>query len=81
MNILLVLGSVIFSVLGLVAWIIIVIDAWKDAWWKGLLCIIGCGIYFLYYAVFEFEHDRKWEIVIMALAGSAIGTALANMVR
>ena len=71
MQIILGIIAVLFGIAGFVASIIILIDAFKDAVWKGLVAVL-CGLYFLYYALAEFEHDRKLEIVILALAGNGI---------
>ena len=60
-----------FALAGLVGWIIIVIDAFQDEVWKGIASLL-CGLYLLYYALFEFEHDNKWMIVLLTVAGSGI---------
>ena len=49
---------------GLLCKLIILIDAFKDSVLKGLACILCCGIYLLYYELFEFEHEKKWQIVL-----------------
>ncbi len=79
--------GMILTLLAIVAWIggfacgvIILIDAFQDAIWKGIVSLL-CGLYFLYYMLFEFEHDNKWMIVIGALAGGAVGTGLRLMAR
>ncbi|MEA2552829.1 MAG: hypothetical protein QOJ65_1005 [Fimbriimonadaceae bacterium] len=36
-------------------------------------------LYFLYYALFEFEHENKWLIVLGSLGGSAIASGLFMM--
>jgi hypothetical protein len=59
----------------LVCWIIILIDAFQEAVWKGIVALL-CGLYMLYYALFEFEHDNKWLIVILALLGGGLGAIL-----
>ena len=46
---------VLFSIFGLVSfvtWFFVLIAAFKDEVWKGLLCFI-CGFYALYYSVTE----------------------------
>lgn len=52
--------------------VIILIEAFKDELWKGLLCLI-CGPYLLYFAVFDFDHDKKAWIV-----GGLIGASLIS---
>ncbi|MEO7453263.1 MAG: hypothetical protein ABIV13_00690 [Fimbriimonadales bacterium] len=66
----LILG-VIGAIVGLVCWLIILVDAFQDEIWKGLLGLI-CGLYLLYYAIVEFEHANKWPIVLGYLLGSAL---------
>ena len=63
--------AVLAGVAGLVCTIIILIDAFQDAIWKGIVSFL-CGLYFLYYAIAEFEHDNKWLVVLTSLGGSAI---------
>lgn len=70
----------IAGILSLVCWVVILIDAFRDEIWKGILFLL-CGFYGLYYAIFDFEHDNKWPIVIGAFAGSAIVGGLLGMMR
>lgn len=55
--------------------IIILIAAFRDEVWKGLVCLV-CGFYWLYYAFVEFDHENKWVIVAVALLGGAVGSGL-----
>lgn len=66
----------LISIASIVCGLIVTIDAFKDEIWKGFLCLIGCGLYWIYYALFEFDHDYKWAIVLTAVGGSAVSTAL-----
>lgn len=75
MNVLVSVLAIIVALAGLVCSIIILIDAFKDAIWKGIVCLL-CGLYFLYYALIEFDHPRKWLIVLGALCGGAAGAVL-----
>ncbi len=59
---------VVFAIAGIVCYIIVLVDMFRDEIWKGVLGLI-CGLYTLYYAVFEFEHEYKWAIVLGLLAG------------
>jgi hypothetical protein len=61
-----------------VATILIVIDAFQDEWWKGLLGFF-CGLYLLYYAVVEYSSDKKWLIIATALGGSIVGGVFMAM--
>jgi len=63
-----------------ICWIIILVEAFKDEVWKGLLSLI-CGLYQLYYAIFEFEYENKWPIVLGWLFLGGAGSALVNMAR
>lgn len=67
-----------FSIGGLVGWVIILIDAFQDSIWKGLGSIL-CGLYGLYYAFAEFEHDNKWLIVLLAIGGSGIAAGISRL--
>ena len=60
--------ALLISLAGLGCWIIILIDAFQNEIWKGIVCLL-CGLYGLYYAFAEFEHEKKWLIV-----GGAIGS-------
>ena len=44
--------DVLVGIVAFVAWIFVLIAAFKDEVWKGLLCLF-CGIYALYYAATE----------------------------
>jgi len=72
-----VLGA-LFGIAGLVCWVIILIDAFNDEIWKGVVGLL-CGLYLLYYALFEYEDDNKWIIVLLAIGGSAIATGLSRL--
>ena len=67
------LGGLLYLV-ALGCWIFILIDAFKNEVWKGILCIL-CGFYMLYYMLVEFEHENKWLIVggeILCGVGGAV---------
>lgn len=74
MTIFLLLG-IIFNLIALGCALIILIDAFKDAIWKGLVSIFCCGLYLLYYAFAEFDHPKKWQII----GGWLGGIVLANI--
>ena len=54
---------------------IIIIDAFKSALWKGLLCFI-CGFYYIIYALFEFKHESKFWIVLCSLFSGGVAGAM-----
>lgn len=62
------------SIAALVCAIIILIDAFKNAVWKGLVGLI-CGFYLLYYAFTEFQNDKKMTII-----GGWLGGIVASVV-
>ena len=70
--------SILALIVGFGCGIIILIEAFKDEIWKGVLMLF-CGLYGLYYALFEFEHEYKWPIVIGALAGSSIAAGISRL--
>lgn len=72
--------SIIFTLLGLlclvggvICSIIILIGAFQDEVWKGFVCLL-CGLYMLYYAIVDFDHEKKWTIVLGSLLGSVLGS-------
>ena len=66
------------GVLSLICWVLILIEAFQDEIWKGVVGLL-CGLYLLYYAIFEFEHDNKWAIVIGAFGGGAIAAGIRGL--
>lgn len=71
------LGGLLW-IASLVCTIIILIDAFKNEVWKGIVGLI-CGLYLLYYAFAEFEHEKKWLIVLGSLLGGVIGSVFYVM--
>ena len=55
--------------------IIILIDAFQNEIWKGIVYLL-CGLYAIYYALVEFDHEKKWLIVLTAVLGSLVGWGL-----
>ena len=71
----LVLGGLCLAVgciIGLVCGITILIDAFKNAVWKGLLYFF-CGFYALYYMFAEFQHEQKTKIILGGILGPLVG--------
>ncbi len=75
MPILKLLLAVVFALGSLVCTVIIFIEMFKDAIWKGIVGLI-CWLYFLYFALFEFDHDNKWLVVIVSLFGAGVAGGL-----
>lgn len=64
---------VVFAIFHVICWILIIVDAFQNELWMGLLSLL-CGFYAAYYAIFEFDHERKWLIV-----GGYLAPALVNL--
>ncbi len=58
-----------------VCWIIILIDAFQNEIWKGIVFLL-CGLYALYYSLAETDHENKWLIVLTSLLGGLVGWGL-----
>ncbi len=58
--------------------IMILIDAFQNEIWKGLVGLIF-PLYMLYYALFEYDHDHKWPIVLTSLLGGGAGGLLMSL--
>ena len=80
MNILLTILAVAVGIASLWCTILIFIDMFKDEIWKGLVGLL-CVLYLLYYALFEFDHENKWIIVLVSLGGGAIASGLLRLVQ
>lgn len=55
--------------------IIILIDAFKNEIWKGIVGFL-CGFYLIYYAFTEYQSDNKTMIIAAWLLGGIVGGAL-----
>ena len=60
--------AVLLAIASLGCSIVILIEMFRDAIWKGVVGLL-CGLYVLYYGVFEFDHEWKWPIVLTAILG------------
>lgn len=65
----------LLSLAGLVVSFIVIIEAFKDEWWKGLLALF-VPIYWIIYAVNDFEHDYKWWFITIWVACWALNVYL-----
>jgi len=72
MGVVLVIVGGLIALGGLGCTIVILIEAFNDETWKGLVSLL-VPIYLLYYAFAEFDHDHKWPIVLGSLFGSGLG--------
>ncbi|MGV3614051.1 MAG: hypothetical protein ACO1SV_01830 [Fimbriimonas sp.] len=70
--------GVVAGIAGFVCWILILIDAFQDSILKGFIGLL-CGLYLLYYSLFEFEHDNKWIIILGAFGGSGIAAGFFRL--
>ena len=66
------IAAILLGIGSLVCWVIIFIDMFRDAVWKGIVGLL-CGLYALYYAIFEFDHSEKLIIVLVAIFGGGLG--------
>jgi len=66
------------SLAAAVCWIIILIDAFKNEIWKGIVGFF-CGLYLLYYGIVEFQSPNKLPILLVACLGSAVGGMLIGL--
>jgi translocator protein len=68
----------LFSIVGLVCNIIVLIHAFKESVSQGFLCLcVPC--YILYYMFTKFEHEKKGMIIGGALGGNILGNILTQV--
>ncbi len=70
-----ILGA-LFLVAAIVCHLIILIDAFKNEIWKGILGLF-CPFYLLYYAIVEFQASNKWLIVGIWIGAAILGNGLS----
>jgi len=68
----------ILSLVAFVCSIIILIGAFQDAIWKGIVGLL-CGLYLLYFAFAEWQHPNKMPIILGSLVGGIAGSILMNI--
>ena len=68
-------AGVIMLAVFFVCTIIVVVEAFKDSIWKGILFFL-CWLYAFWYTLFEFKHDNKWGIVLGSLGGGYASSVL-----
>jgi hypothetical protein len=70
--------ATVAALAGIGCTIFILVEAFKDEIWKGIVSFL-CWLYLLYYAVFEWEHDWKWPILLVSFGGNAIAAGIWRM--
>ena len=69
--------SGLFGLLSLIGGVMLAIQAWKDAWWKGLLCFC-CLPYGLYYGFTVLQHEKK-NIIMGIYTVGGVGGFIVNL--
>jgi hypothetical protein len=72
--------GIVFLVAGLACTFSIIADAFENELWMGLMCLVFWP-YMLWYAVAEYDHEKKWVMVGLWLFGSSVGLALISCGR
>lgn len=65
----------LLSLAASVAAIIILIAAFQDEVWKGIVGLI-CGFYLIYWAIAEYQAPNKWLWIGLWVGGAIIGWGL-----
>ncbi|MEZ0326053.1 MAG: hypothetical protein ACAH95_09105 [Fimbriimonas sp.] len=79
MTVVFLLLGAMFCIAAVVCKWIILIDAFQDSVLKGLACLLCCGLYMLYYELFEFEHEHKWQIVLGSWFLTGLGSFFLSL--
>ncbi len=66
--------SGLLALVSLGCWLVVLVHAFGNSVWKGIGALL-CGLYWLFYAIFEFEHEYKLAIVLLAIFGGGAATA------
>jgi hypothetical protein len=77
LGVLLVAVAIALLMSWVVCWFLILREAYEDEPWKALLGFV-VPIYLLYFGVAEFEHERKWPIVLWYLFGAGLSGLVMN---
>ena len=70
--------ATIVGLAGLGCTIFILVEAFRDEIWKGVVGLL-CGLYLLYFALFDWEHEWKWPLLLCAFGGDAIAAGILRM--
>jgi hypothetical protein len=81
MSFLLLLVAVVLGLVSFVCQVFIWIAAFKDEVWKGLVCVFCCQVYTIYYALFEFDHPNRTNIILGFLVPGVVSAALMWLLR
>ncbi len=60
----------------LVCWIVLLIDAFTNSVWKGLVGLFCCELYLMYYAFAEYRSENKLMVLLGYFGGMFLGGAL-----
>ena len=80
MRVLLLILAGLAELIGFGCSIVILIDAFQDELWKGLVAFC-CFFYLFYYGLIEFDHQYKWPIVIGAFGGHGVALGFFGLIR
>lgn len=69
--------SLLVGIASLVCYVIVIIDAFEDEFFRGLLCVVFPP-YAWWYGWVEFEHEKKWLIFSLMVAGPFVTGALTQ---
>jgi hypothetical protein len=78
MGVLFTLLGGIFVIASIVCSIMVLIDAFRNEAWKGILGFV-CGLYLLYYAFTEYQGNNKMIIILGMLLGGLVGGGLRGL--
>ena len=71
-------AGLLFTVAWAVCHLVLLVEAFKEDVWKGAVGLV-CGLYLLYFAIAELEHDYKWPLILGWLFAGGIGGKLLQM--
>jgi hypothetical protein len=75
MHVVLLILALLVSLGAFICAMIIVVDAFRYEAWMGILAFL-VPPYFIYYSIFEFDHEYKWQLTIGSLLGSSVAAGL-----
>ncbi len=73
-----VLLAILFSLITIFCHIVVLVNAFMDEWWKGLLGLL-CGIYLLYWAIVEYKSTAKWSLLVLWLISAVCASIFNNL--
>jgi len=63
--------GIVCALISLGITVIFLVEMFQDAVLKGIFGLL-CGLYLLYYVLFESEHEHKWLLLLGQLAFAAL---------